>query len=84
MLPPLLLLSDIVGPHLLTGGWQVFADGFAGAGPDPEYRPTGLAVGPDGLLTLVRAGQALDERAHAHDWCCGTVTVPLKFFTPIS
>ena len=23
VLPPLLLLSDIVGPHLLTGGWQV-------------------------------------------------------------
>jgi glucose/arabinose dehydrogenase len=35
--------------------WEVFADGFAGAGPiprpeDAEYRPTGLAIGPDGTL----------------------------------
>jgi glucose/arabinose dehydrogenase len=38
-----------------TGEWEVFADGFAGEGPvhtpaDAEFRPTGLAVGPDGSL----------------------------------
>jgi glucose/arabinose dehydrogenase len=38
-----------------TGGYQTFADGFAGADPlmDPNdalHRPTGLAVGPDGSL----------------------------------
>lgn len=37
------------------GEWEVFADGFAGEGPimntgDAKYRPTGLAVGPDGSL----------------------------------
>ncbi len=36
-----------------SGNWEVFADGFAGASKDPgkaEYRPTGLAQGPDGSL----------------------------------
>ncbi len=33
-----------------AGGWEVFADGFAGTGTEPEHRPTGLAVGPDGSL----------------------------------
>jgi len=39
-----------------TGEWQVFADGFAGDGgpvespDDAEFRPTGLALGPDGSL----------------------------------
>ena len=37
--------------------WEMFADGFAGAGPvahpeDAEYRPTGLAQGPDGSLYI--------------------------------
>lgn len=35
--------------------WEVFADGFAGIDPivnvsDAEYRPMGLAIGPDGSL----------------------------------
>jgi len=36
-----------------SGGCEVFADGFAGAVKTPEgatYRPSGLAVGPDGSL----------------------------------
>ena len=36
-----------------TGPAEVFADGFAGATVTPQgakYRPTGLAVGPDGSL----------------------------------
>ena len=38
-----------------SGDWVVFADGFAGADPlnsprDAQYRPTGLAQGPDGAL----------------------------------
>jgi glucose/arabinose dehydrogenase len=36
-----------------TGPAEVFADGFAGATVSPQgakYRPTGLAVGPDGSL----------------------------------
>jgi len=36
-----------------AGDWEVFADGFAGADVSPggaRYRPTGLAVGPDGSL----------------------------------
>ena len=38
-----------------AGDYEVFADGFAGAdtlaGPgEAEYRPTGLAVGPEGCL----------------------------------
>jgi glucose/arabinose dehydrogenase len=38
-----------------SGGYVVFADGFAGAHEDPRraaYRPTGLAVGPDGALYI--------------------------------
>lgn len=36
-----------------TGAWEVFADGFAGAGKATgraDYRPCGLAMGPDGSL----------------------------------
>jgi glucose/arabinose dehydrogenase len=36
-----------------SGPYSVFADGFAGAQKDPgeaEYRPTGLAMAPDGAL----------------------------------
>jgi glucose/arabinose dehydrogenase/mono/diheme cytochrome c family protein len=36
-----------------SGGCEVFADGFAGATKSPEaavYRPSGVAVGPDGSL----------------------------------
>ena len=38
-----------------SGDWEVFAGGFAGVekieGPgDAKYRPTGLAIGPDGAL----------------------------------
>ncbi len=36
-----------------TGPSEVFADGFAGAVVTPQgakYRPTGVAVGPDGSL----------------------------------
>jgi glucose/arabinose dehydrogenase len=36
-----------------AGAWEVFADGFAGADPQPTtapHRPTGVAVGPDGAL----------------------------------
>lgn len=41
-----------------TGGWEVFADGFAEAGivedpPDARHRPTGVAVGPEGALFVV-------------------------------
>ncbi|MBS0000565.1 MAG: PQQ-dependent sugar dehydrogenase [Cyclobacteriaceae bacterium] len=40
---------------LPAGDWEVFADGFIGAEPienssDAEYRPCGLAEGPDGSL----------------------------------
>jgi len=40
-----------------SGDWEVFADGFTGvetvAGPgDSEYRPMGLAEGPDGSLYI--------------------------------
>ena len=36
-----------------SGPWEVFADGFAGAAKEPgkaDFRPTGLAQGPDGSL----------------------------------
>ena len=36
-----------------SGDWEVFADGFTGPYKDParaQYRPTGLAQGPDGSL----------------------------------
>jgi len=38
-----------------SGQWTVFADGFAGPGKasgQATYRPTGLAVGPDGALYI--------------------------------
>ena len=40
-----------------TGDWEIFADGFSGlfrADDErvPKYRPTGLAVGPDGSLYI--------------------------------
>ncbi len=38
-----------------TGDFVVFADGFAGAVKDPgraAYRPTGLALGPDGAIYI--------------------------------
>ena len=38
-----------------TGPYIVFADGFAGAFKDPSraaFRPSGLAVGPDGALFI--------------------------------
>lgn len=41
----------------LSGEWEVFANGFAGVDPivnvsDAKYRPSGLAVGPDGSLYI--------------------------------
>lgn len=44
------------------GDWQVFADGFAGVPGEentlePEYRPTGLTIGPDGSLYVVDSVQ---------------------------
>jgi glucose/arabinose dehydrogenase len=36
-----------------SGNWEVFADGFAGPSREPgkaEFRPTGLAQGPDGSI----------------------------------
>jgi glucose/arabinose dehydrogenase len=41
-----------------SGDWEIFADGFAGTEPvnstgDAEYRPCGLAQGPDGSLYVV-------------------------------
>jgi glucose/arabinose dehydrogenase len=38
-----------------TGSWEVFADGFAGDDVSPrgaDYRPVGLAQGPDGSLYI--------------------------------
>jgi glucose/arabinose dehydrogenase len=40
-----------------SGAYEVFADGFAGALQDnnprnAEFRPVGLAVGPDGSLYI--------------------------------
>src|SRR3546814_2406705 len=40
-----------------SGDYETFADGFAGLEPIPdrgaaEYRPTGLAMGPDGALYI--------------------------------
>jgi len=40
---------------VVTGDWEVFADGFKGEDPlmsprDARFRPTGLAEGPDGSL----------------------------------
>ena len=41
-----------------SGDWEIFADGFAGTEPinstrDAQYRPCGLAQGPDGSLYIV-------------------------------
>ena len=41
----------------VTGDWEVFADGFAGAETltspgEARHRPTGLAMGPDGTLYI--------------------------------
>ncbi|MGW8264836.1 MAG: PQQ-dependent sugar dehydrogenase, partial [Longimicrobiales bacterium] len=38
-----------------SGGWHIFADGFAGDDISPrgaDHRPVGLAVGPDGSLFI--------------------------------
>ncbi len=40
-----------------SGDWEIFADGFAGAEEirspaDANFRPTGLAEGPDGAIYL--------------------------------
>ena len=40
-----------------SGDWEVFADGFAGQDPlmsplAATYRPSGLAIGPDGSLYI--------------------------------
>jgi glucose/arabinose dehydrogenase len=45
-----------------SGEWEVFADGFAGVEEvrvlaDADYRPTGLAVGPDGSLYIADSVQ---------------------------
>jgi glucose/arabinose dehydrogenase len=45
-----------------SGEWEVFADGFAGTssirGPgDAEYRPMGLALGPDGSIYITDSQQ---------------------------
>jgi glucose/arabinose dehydrogenase len=45
-----------------AGDWAVFADGFAGAEviaapDDAEYRPMGLAQGPDGALYITDSAQ---------------------------
>jgi glucose/arabinose dehydrogenase len=45
-----------------TGDWSVFADGFKGAEvledeDDAEFRPTGLAQGPDGALYITDSVQ---------------------------
>jgi glucose/arabinose dehydrogenase/mono/diheme cytochrome c family protein len=46
------VFQPLAGDHA-SGTCEIFADGFAGAKKTPEgatYRPTGLAVGPDGAL----------------------------------
>lgn len=46
------VFQPLAGTHA-SGNCEIFADGFAGAVKTPEkaaYRPTGLAVGPDGAL----------------------------------
>ena len=45
-----------------SGNWEVFADGFAGTEDvvvpeDADYRPTGLATGPDGSLYIADSVQ---------------------------
>jgi len=47
-----------------AGGYEIFADGFAGAVKQPgqaAHRPTGLAVGPDGTLYIT-------DDAHGRIW----------------
>ena len=44
----------------VTGEWRIFADGFAGAEnlaspAQASYRPTGLALGPDGSLYIAES-----------------------------
>jgi glucose/arabinose dehydrogenase/mono/diheme cytochrome c family protein len=46
------VFQPLDGDHA-SGSCEIFADGFAGAKKTPDgatYRPTGLAVGPDGAL----------------------------------
>lgn len=47
-----IVFQSLAGDHS-SGGCEVFADGFAGPVKTPEgavYRPSGVAVGPDGSL----------------------------------
>jgi len=47
-----IVFQPLDGDHA-SGNCEIFADGFAGAKKTPEgatYRPTGLAVGPDGAI----------------------------------
>jgi len=48
------VFQPLDGDHA-TGDCEIFADGFAGAAKTPgraSYRPSGLAVGPDGALYI--------------------------------
>ena len=50
-----------------TGQYEIFADGFAGAHKEPgkaAYRPSGLAVGPDGTLYI-------SDDVHGRIWRVG-------------
>ena len=57
---------------LPSAGWEIFADGFAGVDEvisprDAVYRPTGVAVGPDGSLYISdsREGRIWQVNYHA-------------------